>query len=275
MCPSALPTQDSDVGTRAIATATILSLGLLARAPDARADASTANRCASASEQAQLRRLQGRLVEARDDLIVCSHKSCPSLVRKDCDRWLGEVETALPSIVLAARDDTGADLVDVEVSLDDKPVTDLLDGKAMLVDPGTHKLRASVGGRSPVEKTFVAREGEKLRSVEIVFPVDGATSTAGLPARTVAGWTLVGAGGLAAILGTYLAVRQASDYSDAERECAPTCPIERKDDIDSMRVYSGIAFGIGAAAIAGGLWLLLGRPSKPRAAWVGPTGFVF
>lgn len=216
-------------------------------------------------------------MEARDELIVCSHKSCPSLVRKDCDRWRVEVEAALPSIVIAARDGSGADLVDVRVTIDDKPVLERLDGKAMPIDPGTHKLRATMAGRSPVEKTFVAREGEKLRSVDLVFPVESTTtasSSSAPPVRTVAGWTLVGAGGLAALLGTYLAVRQASEYADAERECAPTCPMERKDEIDSMRVYSGIAFGIGAAAIAGGVWLLLAKPA-PRTAWLGATGFVF
>jgi hypothetical protein len=246
----------------------------IAGSPNARADTGAAERCASASERAQLRRLQGRLVEARDELIVCSQASCPTLVRRDCDRWLGEVTDALPSIVIAARDDRGGDLDAVHISIDGQPVADRLDGKAIFVDPGSHRLLATSDGKGSVERTVIVREGEKRRAVDIVFGPAPAPATSREVRKDILGWSLVGAGGLAATLGTYFAIRQANDYADAKHDCAPTCTADRRDDILLLRVYSGIAFAVAAAAIGTGVWVLLDRPAT-RTAWIGPSGIVF
>jgi len=91
--------------------------------------APTRDECLKASEDAQLLRIKTQLVAAREKLLVCSNDACPKLVKKDCSDWLDEVDHAMPTIVLGARDPDGADLVDVHVTLDGNPLADRLDGK--------------------------------------------------------------------------------------------------------------------------------------------------
>src|SRR4051794_8092328 len=82
----------------------------------ARADDKTA--CLPAYEAGQKLRLDGRLNEARAQLIACAQSTCPLQVKTDCTQWLGEIEATLPSVVFAATDDHGNDVVDVRVWMD-------------------------------------------------------------------------------------------------------------------------------------------------------------
>src|SRR5580765_5052723 len=69
--------------------------------------------CIASSEKAQQLRADGKLLASRQELLVCARDVCPGVVRKDCAKWLGELEDALPSIVLGAKDGKGHDLEDV------------------------------------------------------------------------------------------------------------------------------------------------------------------
>src|SRR4051794_12629458 len=97
--------------------------------------------CAVASEKAQALRSEGKMIAARELLLVCARDICPTVVRKDCSRWVAEVDEALPSIVVAAKDEDGHDVTDAKVFVDDQPFSDSLDGKAQPIDPGAHVVR--------------------------------------------------------------------------------------------------------------------------------------
>jgi hypothetical protein len=60
--------------------------------------------CAVASEEAQLRRIHGKLRGARDQLLICARDVCPTLVKHDCDHWLAEVDASMPTVVISALD---------------------------------------------------------------------------------------------------------------------------------------------------------------------------
>src|SRR5690242_17352112 len=96
--------------------------------------------CVEAHADAQMLRKKERLTEAREKLALCAHKSCPALVQKDCTQWLAEVDAEQPTIVVVAKDENGADTLDVKVSLDGKLVSESLGAGAVAVDPGEHTL---------------------------------------------------------------------------------------------------------------------------------------
>jgi len=60
--------------------------------------------------------------------VACSNPACPAVVKRDCDQWLTEMDASLPSVVVAARDATGRDLVDVRVTIDGTVLTQSWDG---------------------------------------------------------------------------------------------------------------------------------------------------
>ena len=97
--------------------------------------------CLDASSKGQTLRDQHKLVEARQQLRVCAAGGCPSVVQTDCAAWLADVEKAIPTVVLAAKNGAGADLFDVKVSVDGQPLASRLDGQALPLDPGPHAFR--------------------------------------------------------------------------------------------------------------------------------------
>ena len=227
--------------------------------------------CAKASEDAQLLRIKTQLVAARDKLVLCSNDACPKLVKKDCSQWLDEVEHAIPTIVLGARDPDGKDLVDVHVALDGNALADRLDGKAISVDPGSHTLRFEAGGQVREEKIIV-REGEKSRVVSVVLgepkpvpPVVVATRppplvaiveppTTTSHAPSAATWVFGGIGlatlAASGAVGAFSLVRRQNLYDScgAAGACA-------QSDVDQVYLMYDLAY---AGAAIGGAFLLTG-----------------
>jgi hypothetical protein len=202
--------------------------------------------CIAASEKAQQLRADGKLSSSREQLLFCARDVCPGVVRKDCARWLGEVDEALPTIVLGARDGEGHDIFAVKVTVDNKPFTDKLEGKAQSIDPGAHVIRFERDTGETVTENVLIREGEKNRIVSVTFaPAQPATTA---PAKTdttpppaslqpekhprVAAWVLSGVGVAALGSFAYFGITARNDASDLRSSCAPTCA---QSDVDSVR----------------------------------------
>src|SRR5262249_23099789 len=96
--------------------------------------------CAKAAEQLQDLRGARELVQAREKALACQRESCPPVVRSDCERWLAEIDAAIPSIVYRAEDPNGKDRLDVEVWVDGKRALSHLDGSDMPINPGHHQV---------------------------------------------------------------------------------------------------------------------------------------
>jgi hypothetical protein len=158
-----------------IALALLLVAATVSSSPPARADdkADAKSACIEAATQGQTMRDAHRLVDAREQFRLCARDACPAVVRRDCLSWLSEVEKSLPTIVLTAKDESGADVVEGTVSADGKPLIARLDGQATAIDPGTHTLHFEIAGRS-VDQSLLVREGEKNVRVTLVLSRTGA-----------------------------------------------------------------------------------------------------
>jgi len=107
----------------------------LALAPAALAQVHATNQCLTTPVEGQKLRKADKLLGARDKFGVCARDNCPREIVHDCTQWAREVEALIPSVVLAARDSSGRDLLDVRISIDGNPPADA-SPRAMELDPG-------------------------------------------------------------------------------------------------------------------------------------------
>ncbi len=148
------------------------AVALMSVAAPARAADPSEEECLAANGDWGRLRDAGKLKAARARLLVCAAPSCPGPVRDECTKRIDDVNAALPSVVLDARSGAGATLTSVKVTLDGEPLTDVLDGKAIALDPGPHTFVFSSAEGSAEQKIMV-KEGAKDVSVTAVL---GATA---------------------------------------------------------------------------------------------------
>jgi hypothetical protein len=191
-----------------------------------------------------------RLREARREAIACGQDSCSDTVRADCITWLGDIERALPTLVIDARDANGATLADLRIAANGELLTEHWDGRALELDPGEYVLRIQHGAQV-VEAHALIREAEKYRTVPVRFEaLPGATpaltdAPASPPAVSyvLGGLSLVGLASFAV-----LAVSGYSSEQHLRESCAGAC---RTADVDSVRtryVFADLSLGIGVTA---------------------------
>jgi hypothetical protein len=201
---------------------------------------------------------------------------CPRVVKRDCDRWIGEVESSLPTVVVTARDARGQDLVDVRVYFDDQLVTEHLDGKSITLDPGPHTMRCEVGGAKPLTTEVVVHEGEKARVLPVQFegppgpqplPPHEGGSSGGVPV----GAYVFGAVGITSLgLFTVLAITGESTFDNCAQ--SKTCSGGQKDALGLERGIAWTAFGVGVVSLGVATWLVLSRPGGPMHPSTGAAG---
>lgn len=268
-----------------------------AHAEEASADVQA---CASAYEQAQVTRNDGRLVEAQEHLRICVQDHCPDFVKSDCGQWLSDIKRDIPSVIFSPVDSNGQELLDVKVSVDGKDVT--LDGRAVELDPGQHEITYEYQGVTKTEKVAI-RQGEKNRVIKLeVAPAQKDTDADGVldaedqcpteagpapegcpkaePAATPAqpdkslrlgayvGW---GVGGVGLI--TFAVVGTMANNADkaAREEClsGTPCTQARKeeliDDVDTKGLIANIGLGVGIAGAATGTVLFILSMPKDNA----------
>jgi hypothetical protein len=269
---------------RRVAAASVgLSMVVLASASARATD--EAGKCAQASNQAQDLRSANKLRAAREQLVQCVRDVCPAMVRSDCAQSIGEVDQAMPTVVVSATDASGRDLVDVKVSMDGEVLTTSLGGTAINVDPGPHAMRYEASGTSPVEEQLVFRVGEKNRALKVRFgggaaaaPVaTGAPPVPTEPERPARGGVptasiILGAVGIVALGSfTYFGLKGKSDADSLRSTCAPNCA---QSDVDSVSTKlhvadASLAVGVVALGVAAYLWLTSDSGPKAPSA----TGF--
>jgi len=261
---------------RALAVTAVLTLGMGLCVGDARAD--DKNRCIAASEQGQQLRDSGKYKAARDAFTKCARDACPTIVRRDCTRWLADLTQLWPSVVFGAKDPSGSDRTDVTVSADGSPLASTLDGKPVQIEPGEHVFRFETQGFPPVERDLLVRAGEKSRLVVAQFgnppptPTAAAPTPGAKPASTEAPiptgvWVF---GGLAlAAFGTeaYFGISGLSDRSSLESSpCAKTATCNPAD-VTSVRTkftVADIALGVGLVSAALSAYLYFSRDSAAK-----------
>jgi hypothetical protein len=261
---------------RAVRRVLPAALALAVAASTARADEREA--CFDASAKAQKLKLERKLHDAQQQLLVCSRNECPSLIRQDCAQWMNEVLSSFPSVVVGARDSKGRDLIQVRVSVDGVVVTEKLEGKAFNVDPGVHTFKFEATGLRPIEQQVVVLEGEKNRPITVSFGGDGAkppaTETHDEP-RTRADTTssppvlayVIGGLGLVAVgVGAYFGLHSNSRAIELRDTCGKnqSCAQSDVDSISSERTAGWVTAGVGVAAIGVAIVLLVTHGSSSK-----------
>jgi hypothetical protein len=254
--------------------------------------------CAVAYENAQQLRTKLKLRRARDQLLVCGHSSCPSVVTKDCNAWLEEVELELTSVVFRVRDWRGQEMNDVRITMDGEHLRDKIDGSSIFVDPGLHVFRFEADGSAPLEMRQMLRKGDRDRPIELTLkarldessskmepgdagasdardernaepkaPVEIQLAAPPTPSKTPGIGTFVagGVGVLALSSFAYFGLSAQGEADDMRRTCAPNCAPERVDSVRSKFVAANVSLGVGVAAlgVAGALWLMQGSRPPP------------
>jgi hypothetical protein len=284
-----------EAGVRAMsrpATTLLVAVWLSVSVGDAKADAPTADACATASDNAQPLRKAGHLGAAKRQLLVCVNKSCPAMVRDDCVSQLSEIEKAMPTVVFAAMDAEDRDLSAVQVRMDGEPLVDHLDGTSVPVDPGEHTFQFEVAGSVVVSRTVVLREGERDRRVVVSFTApqrttvpsarhgepeaESATSPTLWPAYVAVG---VGVLGLAA--GVIFTVSAINQNSTLAGECTlpnSGCDPRYQPQLDILhkdQVLAGIGYGVAAVGAGLGTYLFVtSGSSSPKAQSRAPSMLV-
>jgi hypothetical protein len=251
----ALPRVPSPVIGLALAASTLLC------AP--KVVAQTADPCLSAPIDGQQAQRAGKLIEARASYVSCASQACPKVIVSDCEHWLREVDDALPSVIFAAHDAQGNDLVDARVSVDGGAPTAMAT-LGVPMNPGQHTFTFHRQGAPDVVQQALLRAGEKNREIIAVF--GGAPATPGVPLVTerpipIATWVVAGVGvaGMA-FFGTFGALGVSQRSADG-CAAAPGCPSADKTSVDTKFVVADIALATGVVALGAAAWIYLARPS--------------
>jgi hypothetical protein len=215
--------------------------------------------------QGQRQRKSAQLLAARESFVVCGQTACPAALRKDCSQWLEEVEAALPSVVVVVRRGQ-QDVRDARLWVDDVEVAQVLDGRSIPLDPGTHRFVVEVEGERPMTRNLLLREGERRRVVP--FELVGEAE----PPPAERDWTTLGVlGGVGALgLGAFgfFALRSHSERGDLE-SCKGHCP---QDDVDRVRrdqIIADVSLGVGVVALGAAAYLYFTSPTAPVQMGVG------
>jgi hypothetical protein len=223
--------------------------------------------CASAYENAQRLRQKGKFGEARVNLIHCRSPACPGVLQADCLRWFSEVEMAQPSIVLAAIDTQGREIVDLRAYVDGGRVADRLDGRAIDVDPGEHMLRLEDPKGRATQLRIVFLEGVKLRKITVQWPDQPSGSTSSPAAESSPAAippAAIGLGGLGIVaLGSfaYFGITGKHQENDLKSTCAPRCPVDDYDVMHRRMVIADVSLAIGIVTLGAATWIVVARPN--------------
>nr|AYC79506.1 hypothetical protein [uncultured bacterium] len=261
-----------------------LVLGL----PPARARAddapSTAQACVTAYETAQVQQRRGELTAARESLRFCARSACPAVASNDCMQWLGDVERAIPSVVIGAH--AGArDVADVVVTIDGKEVARRLDGRALDLDPGSHTFVFTAAGRAPIERMLVIKAGEKNRTIDVQLepppppdaPPERAAAPPGEPAqrdgepRRIAAFVVGGVGLLGLATGAVFGVRAVVRNRDANRvcpgtDCADPAALDANRDARTSASIANVGIAVGLAGVGVAAYLFATTPARVHVA---------
>jgi hypothetical protein len=245
----------------------------------------TKDQCVDANTRAQSLRREGKFGAARDQLALCMNARCPEVVQDDCTQRFDELERAQPTLVFDVKDRTGQDVLLVHVSIDGLRISEPLDGRALVVDPGEHAFTFDVPGEPTVTHRFVLKEGEKARRERIVVtaaasptgPSEAATpkpsaAAADLspgPTQRTTGWVLGAAGLVGIAVGAVFGALTIVDSSNARTECrsAANCSNHEQAVVDHDRAVtagtiSTVGFLAGSALLASGIVVWLTSPSR-------------
>jgi hypothetical protein len=236
--------------------------------------------CVAAADQGQVLRDEGKFRLAREAFMRCARKTCPELVSADCSEWLVDLEQRSPSVIVSATDGEGNALTRVKVTVDGEPLTELLDGKLLLIDIGELVVRYEAAGFESVEQRITIAPSDKQRALGVRFRAERAARSQTSPAASASQtdgdarpiplptWIFGGTALAAFASATYFGLNGVAQRSEALAAdgCAPNCPASEKTSIRNKFLVADISLGVGLVSAGLATYFLL----RPREA--PPTG---
>ena len=220
----------------------------------------TREQCADAYVAGQRLRRDGRLIGARDALILCARDPCPGAFQPECTAWLDEVTKVIPSIVVRARAPKAEALTRVRVSIDHRVVTERLDGREIELDPGERLLRIEAEGMITVEQRILINQGERSRVLTFDLaprPAPRAATPQGEPHAEPKGGTpwlahgFVGLGIFGVLGFASFGIAGLSKRSELDDSCKPHC---KPTEVDAgKRSFLVADISLGVAVLSGGI----------------------
>jgi len=251
------------------AMALFVFLSLIGAPVASRADQRSLDACMDSHTRAQELRLDGHLLESRQHLTECSAQVCPRQLKVDCLGWLEELRVQIPSVIFNVTAD-GLKRVDVRVIVDGKVAFERLNGRALDVDPGSHRVRVEARPFTPLERDVVVNEGDKFQVVDFPFitrpkarpaaPPQSAGVVRPVPTST---YVFLGVGAAAAVNGAAWGVASWTLRHDLEEKCAPKCAVERVNVLKQRALITDISWGVSALSIASAAAVYWLRPEHP------------
>jgi hypothetical protein len=238
------------------------------------ASAADKQKCMDAAPRGQDLRDQGKLVEAIREFTVCADSGCPDPVPTYCAAWLDEVKKRIPSVLVRVTDPSGRDVLDAAVTIDDRPVA--VDGRAIDLDPGPHRARASRPGWREAVETVVLLEGERDHRVTLRLETERVErrtaigTSAAEPARPIplASWITWGIGAAGLVGFTAFGIKANVDYGDYRSSCGNLCARSATTDVERTMVIADVSLAVGVVgALVGTVFYF----TSPRPA-EGPQG---
>jgi hypothetical protein len=256
--------------------ASLLASALVAGASTASAvpkKAQQQRQCIAAAESGQQLRSSGKLLEARKAFGPCTASACASAIRRDCGRWIDEIDSATPSVTVKLEDPAGADVAEGRVLIDGEALLRAADGHATPIDPGVHHFTWEREDGN-VDQELVIREGERNRVIVLRAPSSsqgappvpaGNDTHAEPPSRGPLPW-IVGGGGVALLAagGIFWGIGL-HDRSSLSTSCAGAHSCVQSD-VDASRtklIVGDVLIGVGVVAVAGAIYLFLRQGSAP------------
>ncbi len=244
--------------------AAIVTVGSLAASiSPARADDSSKSVCRTAYEQGQRLRRAKKLLSARDEFVVCSRAPCPAVFQPECLRWLGEVQSEVPTVVVDVRRGTGVEATAADVRLDGASFARKIDGRAQPVDPGQHTFTVTLPDGKTKTQTSTVVEGVKAQRIVFDFAPKVTPPPPPPPEHGVSPWTYVLGGVTIAGLGSFgyfgiTGLHQRGEVIDCPQSCT-------QSDVTTARrslLAADISLGVSVVALAGAITTyFLSRPS--------------
>jgi hypothetical protein len=248
-------------------------VGALPRLAHAQANPDPVVVCLSEHTQGQELRRDGKLLESRDSFKQCSATVCPSEVIRDCLGWKEQVDQQIPSLGFRVTAD-GAPRADVRVFIDDRLAAEALDGKAIELNPGSHRVRIELAPFAPFDETFVVIEGDKFRMVDAKFttPVLAPQAVVAAPAPPeaemhrpipVSSYVFAGVSVAAAINAAGWGLSMSSLRSELQDDCQPNCSPKSVDVLQQRALIADISWGVSLVSLATAVTLYVLRPEEP------------
>ncbi len=223
--------------------------------------------CINAHAEGQELRNAKKLAKAKERLIECSTRACPTPILRECSSLLTEVMTELPTLALSVNRPGGEALMDAKISVDGLPWDGPL-GIAREIDPGVHEVRVSHPLHGEATRVITVLEGKKAQSavLEIGLPSDSTPKTPPPPPPADPGRSLLPPTGAFVFFGLSVAAFATGTALgivslDLEDTVATQADL---DELETLRLGADISFiGGGAFAAVGVIWWIVDATSDP------------